>query len=134
MSQTAPFTYAPALLAKKRIVPAISSSVPARFRGTVMAMVRGSSLEFGVKLLFVISGKRCWLSEIQAMDKRKKDVPLGQTPGAKTLLRIPQGASKLARHLPRCVLATLDNVYDIDTILGSTLNEPDDETVITCDE
>ena len=61
-------------------------------------------------------------------------IPLGQTPGAKTLLRMPQGASRFARHLPKCVLAILDNVYDMDTILGSTLNEPDDDTVMTCDE
>lgn len=56
------------------------------------------------------------------------DLPVGHTPGASTLLRIPQGASKFANNFPRCVHALFESVYDGDRTLESSRNEPDEDT------
>jgi len=58
----------------------------------------------------------------------ESDSPVGHTPGASTLLRIPQGASKFANNFPKCVHALFERVYDGDRTLESTRNEPDDDT------
>jgi hypothetical protein len=60
--------------------------------------------------------------------------PLGQTPGANTLLLIPHGASRFAIVFPKCVHAALESVYDMERMRGSTLNAPEEDIESTCEE
>jgi len=139
-SQTAPLTYAPARLAKKSVAPAISFrlSVPL-YPDTCSKNKPGSSPPVGAGRCPLVHPDRVSpleqdLSSFLRLCKRVQHVPepdnlpLGHTPGASTLLRIPHGASMFAKSLPRCVQACFARVYDMDRTLGSKRNAPDEDT------
>jgi hypothetical protein len=50
------------------------------------------------------------------------------------LLLIPQGANKFAISLPKCVQALFERVYEGESTFESSLNDPELDTDITCDE
>lgn len=61
------------------------------------------------------------------------NIPVGHTPGANTLLRIPHGARRFAIIFPRCVQAIFESVYEGERTLESKRKDPEDETDNTCE-
>jgi hypothetical protein len=99
---TAPLRYAPPFPTKYRIVPAASSKLPWRPAGT----------QFGGKLVgapTVISEGKTERLVINEIYRWPLDVD--SLPGQMMLLRMPHGASKLARTLPSATAPALLEAY-----------------------